>query len=302
MGKKIRAGFTIVELLIGIVVVAVLAAVSVVAYNGMQSRARAAEISYGLAQAKKKPELYRVDNGSYPTTGNLASAGVINGSVSYQYTSDGATYCVTGTAGSISYKVSGTIIPTQGGCAGHGQGGVAPISNLVVNPSFKTNTNAWHANLVSASLIPSGIQGSSRLLVTKTVAGDGYIVDGMAALKPNTAYVVSFYAWAASPIKITAYHGLQERGGSSRWVAMQSSMDLTTTPQRFVVSGVTPSDAGVSGGVILRPDSSVGGVAVYYDGVMVTEGSASYGYADGSSTNWVWNGTFYSSTSTGSPL
>lgn len=59
-------GFTIVELLIVIVVIAILAAITIVAYNGIQQRARDnARISkiQGIAKAI---ELYKVDNGRYP--------------------------------------------------------------------------------------------------------------------------------------------------------------------------------------------------------------------------------------------
>ena len=43
--KSPRSGFTIVELLIVIVVIAILAAITIVAFNGIQERARASAVS-----------------------------------------------------------------------------------------------------------------------------------------------------------------------------------------------------------------------------------------------------------------
>lgn len=67
--KNTPQGFTIVELLIVIVVIAILAAISVVAYNGIQDRARATAIQSDLSTAAKKIELARIDStdGLYPT-------------------------------------------------------------------------------------------------------------------------------------------------------------------------------------------------------------------------------------------
>ncbi len=138
-----QKGFTIVELLIFIVVIAILAAITIVAYNGIQDRAKSSEASTGLAQAKKKLELYKVDNGAYPTTGNLASAGVTNNDVSFQYTSDGTTYCITGTAGNISYKASNSTSPSAGGCAGHGVGGVAAVTNYAHLIQVSKHQQRW---------------------------------------------------------------------------------------------------------------------------------------------------------------
>ena len=45
--------FTIVELLIVIVVIAILAAITIVAYNGIQDRARASAASAALSSAVK---------------------------------------------------------------------------------------------------------------------------------------------------------------------------------------------------------------------------------------------------------
>lgn len=65
-GQKQTTGFTIVELLIVIVVIAILAAISVVAYNGIQQRARNSQTLAGVRAYEKALKLYYADNGAYP--------------------------------------------------------------------------------------------------------------------------------------------------------------------------------------------------------------------------------------------
>jgi general secretion pathway protein G len=55
-----------VELLIVIVVIAILAAISIVAYNGIQDRANDAAVKSDLTNIAKKFELFRIDDGYYP--------------------------------------------------------------------------------------------------------------------------------------------------------------------------------------------------------------------------------------------
>lgn len=64
--KRRAAGFTIVELLIVIVVIAILAAISVVAYSGVHQRAQQAKMQADTAQANKNIQLFAADNGVYP--------------------------------------------------------------------------------------------------------------------------------------------------------------------------------------------------------------------------------------------
>ena len=60
-------GFTIVELLIVIVVIGILAAISIVAYNGVQNRAKASSGQNLASQIAKKAELFNTSESSYPT-------------------------------------------------------------------------------------------------------------------------------------------------------------------------------------------------------------------------------------------
>jgi len=59
-------GFTIVELLIVVVVIAILAAITIVSYNGITNRANQSAAKSAAATAQKKVELYQSENGRYP--------------------------------------------------------------------------------------------------------------------------------------------------------------------------------------------------------------------------------------------
>lgn len=63
---KSSRGFTIVELLIVVVVIAILAAITIVSYNGIQTRAKDASRSSSVETLKKGIELYNGENSTYP--------------------------------------------------------------------------------------------------------------------------------------------------------------------------------------------------------------------------------------------
>ncbi len=101
-------GFTIVELLIVIVVIAILAAITIVAYTGIQERARASTVQNDVAQAVRQIEINKTTAGTdtYPTT--LPSTVTASEGVQLTYSYDPVInrYCVTATNNGISYYAS----------------------------------------------------------------------------------------------------------------------------------------------------------------------------------------------------
>jgi prepilin-type N-terminal cleavage/methylation domain-containing protein len=65
--KKDR-GFTIVELLVVIVVIGILAAITIVSYTGVTTRAKNAQAASNAAAAQSVAEAINADTGSYPAT------------------------------------------------------------------------------------------------------------------------------------------------------------------------------------------------------------------------------------------
>lgn len=70
--KSKQLGFTIVELLIVIVVIAILAAISIVAYTGIQDRARDTTVNQAAGQLKTKIEAWNGFKAAYPTPQEVA--------------------------------------------------------------------------------------------------------------------------------------------------------------------------------------------------------------------------------------
>ena len=64
---KGQHGFTIVELLVVVVVIAILASITIVSYASMQNRGYDTKTDAAVSALKKAIELYRAENGKYPS-------------------------------------------------------------------------------------------------------------------------------------------------------------------------------------------------------------------------------------------
>ena len=317
---KSKSGFTIVELLIVIVIIAILAAISIVAYNGIQERARASAVSSALNQATSKLKLYQVDNADqYPAaagamgTDNLASLGIASSSdLTYQYSATSTTFCLTATKGTTSYKVSNAnSVPTAGGCPGHGQGGVPAITNLAVNPSAGSALTYWSTNTGNATVARdatvarpgSATSGSIKTTFSVTGQASTQLWDGSAAplISVTSGDSVTISGWVKSTVAgrtLNVAHRWRD-GTISTQVSQSSSPGITLTGGWDRVSFTAQAPAGAAYDHVSFYYNGTAGDVWWLDDVMVTKGTTDYTFADGATTDWVWNGTPHLSTSTG---
>ena len=93
-------GFTIVELLIVIVVIAILATITIVSYNGVQNRAKSTAAQKSASTVRDKAEAYNALNSTYPV-GAATSAAMtttFNSTTESALTGTGVTLAATPTA------------------------------------------------------------------------------------------------------------------------------------------------------------------------------------------------------------
>ena len=115
--KLNRAGFTIVELLIVVVVIAILAAITIVAYNGIRQRAVVSSLQSELSSSAKKLETEKIASGNNQYPDSFSSTGiVIREGVTNAYFKSGDTYCYSLTQGAISYYITNDNKITAGLC------------------------------------------------------------------------------------------------------------------------------------------------------------------------------------------
>ncbi|WP_165314454.1 FISUMP domain-containing protein [Agromyces protaetiae] len=179
------AGFTIVELLIVIVVIAILATITVVSYNGVVNQANETAVKSDLQTLTSILELDSITSGSYPATANAANGGrglALNGGRTVAYTSTGDTYCVAVTGGSITFSYDSTTRRTVsgacdvGGGGGGGDGTIADgsvIQTITAANCLTTRTRAVDARDNHTYWVQKLADGKCWMLTNLGYAGGG---------------------------------------------------------------------------------------------------------------------------------
>lgn len=291
-----QSGFTIVELLIVIVVIAILAAISIVAYNGIQSRARASAASAALVQAQKKILIALSDGtlSSYPQNqSGFEALNIPTNDVVYQYSilpSNPSGYCITATSGSVSYKITESGQPSSGSCG-------MIITNYATNPSVESNITSWTGvnGATATRQTASALFGSQGVQITtsNTVDSGVQIPTSGLTVATGTSYTasVSIRALTAASYSLS----VQGVGGTASRNIQTLSAGQTS---RFTLTW-TPSTSGTVAFYALKQGSQAGSFTFDVDGAMLVANSTASTYSDGYSLGWDWNSTPNNSSSFG---
>ncbi len=191
MGIKItnnQKGFTIVELLIVVVVIAILAAITIVAYNGITSRARQSVMQNDLQQTSKLIENYKTTNGSYPSTLGLLNNGqgvTASSGSQYAYTTSGNDYqlSIGSSQSTLTFKISNTTGKIESGVwSGH----AGMLAGYPTRGGFTNISNSYGSGdtiAVSLGAIPDGAW--MMVVLTSFVSADATPPSGWTALFPR---------------------------------------------------------------------------------------------------------------------
>jgi len=303
--KHKQNGFTIVELLIAIVVIGILAAISIVAYNGIQGRAVAAALTSDLDNASKKLKLYQVDNSGYPTSIDCSSSPVANsiclksgnGTTYTTFTpvntTNPQTFCITATNGTTNYFINQDGTPTSGGCA---------ITNLARNPKGVGLASAYYASgwfyalqsTTDTSNVSFGARSDWHRFVNSLTGQIERMRINLSDLQNGETYTTSVLVANSGMAAVTFTFDLCDMSTTSYTLQPGVSQRISLTTSRATYD-VTYSFIDVA-------LTTVGGDGLLVTDAMIIKGSSQYSYADGNSPSWIWNGAVNASTSTGSPL
>ena len=195
------------------------------------------------------------------------------------------------------------------------------IKNLIQNPSFENNATSWNQGPLTERFTSttganqSITDGADTLQIFPTPSGStsyNTYVETPVAMQSGKTYTVSGVVYRPNSTwnsnnenirKLSITVIANTSGGFTEYRAQAP----TTNPgyQRVSTTFTVPNNVTSS---VLRLYNGIGGSSgsgsismrsVYWDSISLTEGSRDYGYKDGDTKGWAWNGTFNNTTSAG---
>lgn len=321
-------GFTIVELLIVVVVIAILAAITIVSYNGISKRAAESTIKSALSTAQKKVGTYMIDNNeTYPTY--IAEAGIKDGNgTTYQYTGNNTTspagYCVTATYtdsvvfhaaqtftpfGSSASPIT-TATPESGPCPDHIAKGTT-ITNYVPNSSAGTGIIGYSGpnSTAIAHDTAVGYSGASSVRVTMPLSAASLVgvmfynmTDVSAVLTPGMTYTASAWVRVPSSTNANVRMAIQGSGKAQLGNLPQRISSEKNKWVRIYDTFVANSTGSIQFYVLNDNATTAADMQFWADAFMINKTNQPAVFANGNTDGWTWDGTNFLSASTGPAL
>lgn len=166
--RRHRQGFTIVELLIVIVVIAILATITIISYNGIVKQAAASALKSDLQQAMTQLNITHVNTNAYPLTVDVTSGAYVlkhSPDTLLEYTSDGTLFHLTASSSraQTSFHIDtdqSSIVSGADTSVGHvGYTSGAPA------PAYPTVAAVGTDQTNGSAAVPSGVTNGSLVIL-----------------------------------------------------------------------------------------------------------------------------------------
>lgn len=300
---KETIGFTIVELIIVISVIAILAGITIVSYGSWRTTTAQNTVKSDLNGVASAMESARTFNNGYPAS--IPTTFSSSPDVSLDYArGDTNSYCITATSVAVS-SVSYYIDSLQGSTV---QQGVCPgiITNLIANPSVENGSTSPNSTYYSPTMTVDATKSafgtqSLKVLTNSTTQPQGVIWIAPNAM-PNVQYTCSVSV-TGTVGKVIAVAGRAATSGSAYIGEGYGAKNVTLSAswQRVSITFTSPANTGILY-LQYHLNTAESGITIWGDGAMCVQSATGNNYSDGDSLGWTWNGATSNSASTGPGL
>lgn len=266
-----QRGFTIVELLIVVVVIAILAAITIVAYNGISTRAVESTLKSDLSTGAKQIQMFKTTNGAYPgSTGEVNEGKGMKNSqnTALTYAGQPQTYCLSASStrnANLSFYINEAGKIQSGQCSAvTACYNFNPATYTLVEMYYEQNNNPANPECPANYTIPSQINGVQVRVLGASLFYGRPGPDSITI--PNSVTTIGNYAFSESELSgVTIPNSVTSIGANA---FQYNSLSSVTIPSSVTSIGAEAfRDGGISSLTLTNGSASYGNGAFSFNGI-----------------------------------